>query len=558
MTSRPASQHPWWLLSALLLTQVVAAEPPAAAPPPAQLYVARARQTLDPTPIVQDGALVGPWAPIARAMGARVNWYGAENLLVMVGPAGKRVQVQPGQPLTVDQRPVPLTPAATLVAGKLIGPVKPLVEALDGVLQWNPTTRCGTIYGKLLRLETRGDERGVGLSIVTSIPVSPALVNVLAPRRSYVDLAGVYLNDQLEVNYVNTCGLKRVRCGQLTMAPPVTRVVLDLDDEAPSVQLQPREDDCGGRLVVGELDGDEPILRRLGPKLLKVTATSHDPNTLTVTAFLSDPVTLVYDVLRQPYRVLVDLGGAEVAKCELPAAEPLPFLDQVKLIEQGRMVLYMTELVPFTVKTLTDPDRVQVVFARDTIVGKKIAIDAGHGGKDSGARGSYLLEKDINLDMARRTVQRLAALSARPFLTRERDEFVDLYARPRMANDLAADLFVSIHCNATGGGWTGSGTGTYHYRLRSKELAVVMQDTLIAGLKTRDYGVHCENFCVTRETAMTAILIETLFIDNKAEEKLLDKPEFRQQVANNVCEGIRRYLEGTNSIAPALLQQPSG
>jgi N-acetylmuramoyl-L-alanine amidase len=214
--------------------------------------------------------------------------------------------------------------------------------------------------------------------------------------------------------------------------------------------------------------------------------------------------------------------------------------------------------VPFTVKALADPDRLQVIFTRDKLAGKKIMVDPGHGGKDSGARGSVLMERDVNLDMAKRTVQGLAVMGARPFLTRDADFFVDLYARPRMANALPADLFVSIHCNATGSSWVGSGTGTYYYRPRSKALAIVMQDALVPTLQSRDYGVHQENFCVTRETDMTSILIETLFIDNKAEEKLLAQPQFRQRMADGVCEGLRRYLEGTKSVAPATLTEPQG
>ncbi len=546
------------LVALHLLTLGWAQAPPVAAPPPPQVCVVRTKLDLDPAPVVQDGTLVGPWGQIARAMGARVTWYGDESLLVIVGAAGRRLQVQPGQPLTIAGEVVALSPAATLADGKLIGPVKPLVEALDGVLQWEAKTQRATIYGKLLRLATHAAERGAGVSFVTSVPVSPQLDRMSNPRRSFVDLAGVYVAGQPGTNYVNLAGLLRVRAAQYADKPPVARVVLDLREEAPTVKLQPREDDCGGRLVVGEVTGKEPLVERLRPRLLKLLAGSHEPHTLTVTAFVSDPLPPVYDVLRGPYRVLLDLSGAEAAEALMPAAEKLPFVQQFRLLDPGRVVLYVDELVPFTVRALTDPDRLQIVFARDRLAGKRIVVDPGHGGKDCGARGSFLLEKDVNLDMAKRTVVGLAALGARPFLTRDADFFVDPYARPRMANELPADLFVSIHCNATGSGWRGSGTGTYYYRARSKGLAVVMQDTLVPKLASRDYGVHCENFCVTRETNMPAILIETLFIDNRTEEKLLAQPQFRQQLADGVCEGLRRYLEGTKSVPPATLVEPSG
>jgi len=547
------------LVALMLAGPVLAQAPPPLAPlPPPQVLLAGRKLDLQPAPVVRDGALVGPWGALARAMGARVSWYADESLLTITGPAGKRLQVQPGQPLVIGKDKVALTPPAMLIEGKLVGPLKPLIEALDVILRWDSKTQQARLWGKVLRLQTRGDEEGVGVSVVTSLPVSPTLQAAPAPRRSFIDLPGILTGGQPDVNYVNLSGLLRVRCGQLTKDPPVTRVVLDLADDAPAAQYQPREDDLGGRIVVGRLDGDEPIIERLQPKLLKVLAASHEPDTLTVTAFVSDPIEPVYDVLRQPYRVLLDLAGAETAACLMPAATQLPFLGEIKLMAQGRLVLYMDELVPFTVTALRDPDRLQLAFRRDRLAGKKIMVDAGHGGKDSGARGQTLLEKNINLDVAKRTAQRLALMGAHPVMTRDSDVFIGLYDRPRMTNELPADLFVSIHCNATGSSWVGTGTGTYYCHPQSKELAVVMQDALAPVLRRQDTGVHRERFCVVRETQIPAVLVELLFIDNPVEEKLLAMPEVRQQAAAGICEGLRRYLEGTKSPAPALLTEPEG
>lgn len=546
------------LLLTLTTVALAQAPPPAVVIPPAQVYLAATKLDLQPVASLQGGALVGPWASVARAMGARVNWYADESLLVIVGPGGKRLQVQPGSPLTVDKASVALQPAAVLVEGKLVGPLKPLVDALDGVLNWDHAKSRATIWGKLLRVEVRGDEQGVGVSLVTSIPVAPVLQKMPAPRRAFVDLEGVVPNGQPEVSYVNACGVIKARVGLFKPSPPVTRIVLDLAETAPEVSFQPREDDCGGRLALGHLDGSEPVLQRPRPKLLKIMAASHAPNTLTVTCFVSDPIKPVYDVLREPYRVLVDVPGAEIKQCILPAAQSLPFLDQIRLMEQGRVVLYMDELVPFSIKTLTGPDRIQVLFARDQIAGKKIMVDAGHGGKDSGARGSSLFEKTVNLDVAKRTVQRLAMMQARPFMTRDSDVFIDLYARPRMTNELPADLFVSIHCNATGTSRKASGTGTYYCHPQSKNLAIAMQDALWPRLARRDDGVRQARFCVVRETQIPAVLVELLFIDNPVEEKLLARPEVRQKAAEGVAEGLRRYLEGSKSVPPALLVEPQG
>jgi len=72
----------------------------------------------------------------------------------------------------------------------------------------------------------------------------------------------------------------------------------------------------------------------------------------------------------------------------------------------------------------------------------------------------------------------------------------------------------------------------------------------------KDGGVHQARFCVIRETEIPAVLVELLFIDTKAEEQLLAKPEVREKAAQGVCEGLRRYLEGTGSVTPAVLVPP--
>lgn len=539
------------------LFSVHGAEAPALAPP--QIFVAGKKLNLQPAPTLQQDILIAPWASVAQAMGARVEWQADKSLLVMESPAGIRLQAQPDQPLLVGNTPLSFSPSVQLAEGRLVGPLKPLVEALEGILEWDPKTRCAYIWGKLLRVQTFGEAQGVAVHFLTSIPVAPTLQHIAPPRRSYIDLPGIYRSNQPEINYVNLAGVLRVRTGQFSLQPPVTRLVLDLAEEAPPAQLRLRPDGCGGQLIVGTVQGDEPLIERLRPKLLKIEAASPQANVLRMTAFLSDPIVPVYDVLRKPYRVLLDLGGAEIQEGLLPAAEALPFLEKLRLLEQGRLVLYMQELVPFTMNVLREPDRVELLFARDRLEGKKIMIDPGHGGKDSGARGSFLLEKDINLDVARRVVQRLALMRAQPFLTRDADYFVDLYERPRLTNALPADLFVSLHCNATGNkNVIGAGTGTYYCHPQSKLLAIVMQDTLVSHLRTKDYGVHQARFCVIRETQIPAVLVELLFIDNKDEEKLLAQPEFRQRAAEGVCEALRRYLEGTNTPSPALLTEPAG
>jgi N-acetylmuramoyl-L-alanine amidase len=542
------------LLLLLVLATPLAAQP--SSPPVPRLEVAGRPVTLTPPVALVQGVLVGPWGPAARAAGAQTTWDAQAGVLTITALSGRRLRLSSAGEFTLEGAAQPAPAGLAVVDGQLIAALKPLYEALGCVLEWQPANRLARVWGTVLQVEARGDAEGVGIVVQTSLPTTATFGKVPDPPRQIVDLPGIHLGSQRSLYYLNAAGVLRLRLGQFSDRPPTLRLVTDLSANAPTGRWEPRADRCGGRWVFGALQGDEAVIDRPQPKINKLLASSPGPDAAILTAYLSDPVEPVYDVLRRPYRVLLDFAGADVSALPETVDLPGPFFKQVKVLEQGRLVLHMEELVPFVVRTLPDPLRVQISFRRDRLAGKLIMVDPGHGGKDPGALGRYLREKDVNLDVARQTATRLAMLDARPYLTRDSDVAVDLYARPRMTNELQADLFVSVHCNAARKRDTGSGTSTYYCHPPSKGLAVLMQDALVPQLGRRDGGVHQARFCVIRETKIPAVLVELLFIDNQVEENLLARPEVRYRAAMGICEGIRRYFEGSNSPTPALLQEP--
>jgi N-acetylmuramoyl-L-alanine amidase len=541
------------LLLLVLTAPLGAQTPPAPAP---QLQVAGRLVTLTPPVSLAEGTLVGPWQGAARAAGAQTRWDEAARRLTITSLAGRRLVITAAGEYSVDDRAQRAPAGLAMVDGQLIAALKPLYEALNCVLEWQGTKRLGRVWGTVLQVEARGSEKGVGITVQTSLPVTPALGRVPDPPRQIVDLPGVLLGKQRDLYYLNTAGVLRLRLGQFSSQPPTLRLVTDLAAQAPTGRWEPRPDRCGGRWVFGTVQGDEAVIDRAQPVLQKVVAQSPQPDLTTLSIYLSDPVEPVYDVLRRPYRVLLDFAGASTAALPAQISLPGPFIKQVSVLPQGRLVLEMSELVPFTVTTLNDPLRVQVSFKRDQLAGKRVMVDPGHGGRDPGALGRYLKEKEVNLDVARQAAQRLAMMGAKAYLTRDSDVAVDLYDRPRMTNELQADLFVSVHCNAAAQRDRGSGTQTYYCHPPSKGLAVVMQEALVPQLQRRDGGVHRARFVVVRETLIPAVLVELLFIDNQVEENLLAKPEVRYRAAMGICEGVRRYFEGSSSPTPALLQEP--
>jgi N-acetylmuramoyl-L-alanine amidase len=132
-------------------------------------------------------------------------------------------------------------------------------------------------------------------------------------------------------------------------------------------------------------------------------------------------------------------------------------------------------------------------------------------------------------------------------MTRESDVTTELYSRAYLANDLGVDLFVSIHCNSLADRSV-QGTMVYYYKTTddSNRLATSIYNALIADAGRPAKGVRTDSLAVVRETTMPSVLAECAFISNPTEESLLATPEFRQQLAQGIYDGIAAY-QATNS-----------
>ncbi|MED5017801.1 N-acetylmuramoyl-L-alanine amidase family protein [Paenibacillus chibensis] len=176
--------------------------------------------------------------------------------------------------------------------------------------------------------------------------------------------------------------------------------------------------------------------------------------------------------------------------------------------------------------------------------GKKIVvIDAGHGAHDPGTTGvTGKKEKDFNLAVVLK-IEKL--LKQEPnidvVLTRSDDTFLELKDRVKIANDLKADVFVSIHANSAGSS-AASGSETYYQRDASKALANVMHKYLVQATGLADRGVRYGNFHVIRETKMPAVLLEVGYLSNKNDEATLFNENVQQRVAQGVVNGLKEYL----------------
>lgn len=175
----------------------------------------------------------------------------------------------------------------------------------------------------------------------------------------------------------------------------------------------------------------------------------------------------------------------------------------------------------------------------------KIAVDAGHGPETPGKRSpdGSLREYQFNSAVARYVADALPHYEGVEILfTHADDRDVPLKERTDKANAWKADLFVSIHANAAGDGWSSAqGIETYVYETRppaAVALANAVQRQLIRATGRPDRGVKSANFHVLRETRMTAILVECGFMTNREECELLKSDSYRRKCAEAIVAGI--------------------
>ncbi|ADD02628.1 N-acetylmuramoyl-L-alanine amidase [Thermoanaerobacter thermohydrosulfuricus WC1] len=181
----------------------------------------------------------------------------------------------------------------------------------------------------------------------------------------------------------------------------------------------------------------------------------------------------------------------------------------------------------------------------------KIILDPGHGGKDPGASGNGVIEKEVTLDLAFRTKDKLLKNyeGVEIILTRSSDTYISLEDRAKIANDANADYFHSIHINAAEN-LAAKGYEDYiHSSLtddsKTAKIRDVIHEEIINYLKNYgivDRGKKKADFAVLRLTKMSAVLTENLFLTNPEESELLKNDSFLDGLADAHAKGIAKAL----------------
>lgn len=174
-----------------------------------------------------------------------------------------------------------------------------------------------------------------------------------------------------------------------------------------------------------------------------------------------------------------------------------------------------------------------------------VVLDPGHGGSADGAVYGGVAEKDLNLAIASQAARLLEEAGLTVLMTRRDDQDVSLYRRSGLANTYGADLFVSVHCNAslTNPEARGIYTAAADRQGEGWVLAEVLRQTMMAAAGAEDMGTEPRpNLAVLRTAQVPAALVECGYMSTPAELELLCQPDYQLQLAQGIAEGVLTYL----------------
>ena len=437
------------------------------------------------------------------------------------------------------------------------------------------------------------------------------------PDRIVLDLTNARLSSALvgKTFPVEDGFLHQIRIGQYL--PTVTRVVLDVEKiEDYSVFTLPNPfrlviDINGPPSRVAEKPAEaKPSKAPPAPaseETLRAAAKKPSPVPTGKTAVTAEPSETKAEgkPAKSVAGVVDEAGGAkrtganepkETASAKLP---PLPS-SAARQAELGG-VAPAESAVPIKPSTPTDSGARTLTRALGLKIAR-IVIDPGHGGHDTGTIGpTGLCEKDLVLDVAIRLKKLLEAKTgAEVILTRADDTFIPLEERTAIANEKAADLFISVHANASRD-HRARGIETYYLNFtsnpealevaarenattqesvhelqdlikkialtekieESQDFATQIQREIYARLRKfsgeqKNRGIKKAPFVVLIGANMPSVLAEISFLTNPQDERLLKRPEHRERIADALYRGITRYVNGLGGVKVAQEAQLSG
>lgn len=439
------------------------------------------------------------------------------------------------------------------------------------------------------------------ISVTATAEVQFASMKLEDPTRVIFDVQGIKLSENYRPILFKDDTITDIQVEQFSESPPVVRIIMTLNKGA-EYSILPR--DAQNMIKINVLAGtsDNNKIAIEHPSILSLKSpmqTENKPARLislnaqeqkngsgtktVITMQASDETPFEWRQLKSPdNRVFLDfknciidvpereinIDSATVLKIRSGQFEKDPPVvrivadlknaHEIKIITKNgyQVVLEVNSSIMKADTVVSNGTGVavkEVVAESASLLGKGriIVVDAGHGGSDTGAlnaRGG-MVEKNLTLDIAKRLEKVLRKEGFKVILTRKSDvdvlgykggEKEELQARVDVANKEGADIFVSIHINASYSS-SPKGASVHWYKALDLPLARVINKHIASKSSFSDRGLSRNKFYVVRHTQMPAVLLELGFITNPYDEVLLSRTDAREKLALSIKDGIVEF-----------------
>lgn len=371
------------------------------------------------------------------------------------------------------------------------------------------------------------------------------------PDRIVIDIKDSLLEDTIDYNYDYELGfIKRVRVAQFNPDnnynpnDKIVRVVLDIKDGVNEPEIKIDRD--GNKLIIIPEENIWEILNY---------STEGANRIVSINANKETHYNVQYDSDLKIMTINLPLENLDLVEGTVAINDGLIRDISIKKVrDEAYIIINFVRSAEYQILSRNMDEQITLSIKRDSNINPSdriIVIDPGHGGSQPGAVQNNVYEKDVNLSISLKLNEVLQEKGYTTIMTRYEDSTLGLYDRANIANKVEADLFISIHANSNNNSSI-TGIQVLYYphdktNVKKEEtlaLARIMMDEITKGTNAPNRGlISSPNIVVVRETNMPAVLIETGFLTNLDEARLLQTEEYQNLMVESIVKGIERYFE---------------
>ena len=556
--------------------------------PPISLYVNKQFiQTTIMDPIQLDNRVLVPAREVFEAMGAKVDWNSTLKRVTVEYNQKKIVLIVNNNEAIINGETVLMDVPGKIINDKIMIPIRFVSEAIGMKVDWDSENRAVWIEGNT---QSSTDNSGSVTSpiyskvqeVVTTETSTQFLTTILA-NSAMDEVKVMTLDDKVVIDILNSKSLlnqnisveentyiKGIRTSQFK--EDTTRVVLDLKVPVEVVQTLSSDKTAFNMILTKKNVASNPLPDNGSTSENQTTGGNNTTGDNNVTNDeYDDSLTSQESLYVSGYRPKLNLSGVTSSKIRvtddyrnkklvfdlgadysaiLGDTEFQPgdgYVQSIKINTSGTTKITVTTNTVYTYQVAQDSNGAILELVRPREKYSQIVVlDIGHGGSDSGAVANGVKEKEVNFNQGMALYYLLEAdPSIKVYMTRESDVYPTLQFRSQLANEIEADLFISIHNNSASANVTGAETLYYPNGsdTRGKQIAQMVQEAIVScGLGNRGIKARSDLY-VLRTTNMPAILLETGFLTNAAEAEYINSQSFINEWSQSVYNAIVRGFE---------------